>query len=77
MAFDGRGAWAEAEKWFAVYLSERPGGMLAPEALGRSMEAADKRGDRARAREIAVRYLAAYPKGAHAALAGSLSNEPP
>ncbi len=77
MAFDGRGAWSEAEKWFGVYLAERPGGALAPEALGRSMECAQKRGDAARASEIAQRYLAAYPKGAHAALAASLVSGPP
>jgi len=73
MAFDGKHAWAEAERWFGVYLSERPGGALAPEALGRSMECADKRGDAADARALATRYLAAYPKGAQAALAERLA----
>ena len=72
MAFDGRAAWSEAGRWFAVYLAERPGGALAPEALGRSMECAAKLGDRPRAREIAARYLAVYPRGAHAPLAKTL-----
>ncbi len=75
MAFDGQHAWADAERWFGVYLAESPGGALAPEALGRSMESADKRGDRARARALAQRYLAAYPKGAQAALATRLAAE--
>jgi TolA-binding protein len=75
MAFDGQHAWADAERWFGVYLAESPGGALAPEALGRSMESADKRGDHARARALAERYLAAYPKGAQAALATRLASE--
>jgi TolA-binding protein len=73
MAFDGKHAWAEAERWFGVYLAESPGGALAPEALGRSMECAENRGDHARARELAKRYLAAYPSGAQASLAERLS----
>src|SRR5262249_53106113 len=56
MAFDGRGSFGEAARWFAAYLAERPSGPLAPEALGRSMECAEKLGDRARARELAGRY---------------------
>lgn len=72
MAFDGRGAWAEAERWFAVYLAERPRGALAPEALGRSIECARNLQLRARASELAARYLAAYPNGAHAGLAATL-----
>ncbi|WP_437290546.1 FecR domain-containing protein [Sorangium sp. So ce406] len=73
MAFDGRGAWAEAERWFAVYLAERPRGALAPEALGRSIECARNLKLHARARELAARYLAAYPNGAHAGLATALA----
>ncbi|WP_437677048.1 FecR domain-containing protein [Sorangium sp. So ce131] len=73
MAFDGRGAWAEAERWFAVYLAERPRGTLAPEALGRSLECARNLNLPARARELAARYLAAYPNGAHAGLAATLA----
>ncbi|WP_437485407.1 FecR domain-containing protein [Sorangium sp. So ce1014] len=73
MAFDGRGAWAEAERWFAVYLAERPRGALAPEALGRSLECARNLKLHARARELAARYLAAYPDGAHAGLATAIA----
>ncbi|WP_437313868.1 FecR domain-containing protein [Sorangium sp. So ce385] len=73
MAFDGRGAWAEAERWFAVYLAERPRGALAPEALGRSLECARNLKLHARARELAARYLAAYPNGAHAGLAATIA----
>jgi TolA-binding protein len=77
MAFDGQHAWADADRWFAVYLAERPGGPLAPEALGRSMESADRRGDAQRARELAERYLAAYPSGPQAGLATRLAGGSP
>jgi TolA-binding protein len=72
MAFDGAHAYAEAHRWFAAYLAERPGGALAAEALGRTMEAEQRTGDLARARETAQQYLARYPAGAHADLAKSL-----
>ncbi|NUO52695.1 MAG: hypothetical protein HOV80_27935 [Polyangiaceae bacterium] len=76
MAFDGRRSWGEAERWFGVYLSERPSGALAPEALGRSIEAARGSGNTARARTLAQRYLDAHPNGAHAALAKKVLAEP-
>jgi TolA-binding protein len=72
MAFDGARAFDEAHRWFSTYLAERPGGALAAEALGRTMEAEQRTGDLARARQTAERYLARYPTGAHAALAKSL-----
>jgi TolA-binding protein len=72
LAFDGAHAYAEAHAWFAAYLAERPSGALAGEALGRSMEAEQRLGDLDAARETARRYLARYPTGAHAGLAGSL-----
>lgn len=72
MAFDGAGAFAEAHRWFQVYLTEQPGGALAAEALGRLMEAEQRLGDLAAARASAERYLARFPDGAHAALARSL-----
>ncbi len=65
-AFDQRGAYGEAARWFSLYLQEQPGGSLAREALGRLMECRERSGDRAGAREAAERYLAAYPSGAHA-----------
>jgi TolA-binding protein len=72
LAFDGAHSFAEAHRWFAAYLAERPSGPLAPEALGRLMEAEQRLGDLATARATATRYLARYPTGAHAALAASL-----
>lgn len=72
MAFDGARSYGEAHRWFSVYLAERPGGALAAEALGRTMEAEQRSGDLAAARATAQRYLARYPGGAHADLAKSL-----
>ena len=72
MAFDGARAFPEAHRWFQTYLAERSGGALAAEALGRTMEAEQRMGDLAQARETATRYIASYPNGAHAALARSL-----
>jgi TolA-binding protein len=62
-AFDQRGAYAEAARWFETYLREQPAGSLAREALGRQMEAADRAGQRARAQALAERYLKLYPAG--------------
>jgi transmembrane sensor len=72
IAFDSAGAYAEARKWFGTYLSERPAGGLATEALGREMEAEQRTGDLALARATASSYLSRYPLGAHAQLAKSL-----
>jgi hypothetical protein len=63
---------SEAERWFSTYLTERPGGPFAAEALGRVMEIQHRAGQTDAARATAARYLAAYPTGAHAALAQSL-----
>ena len=54
---------------FEEYLAERPNGPLAREAMGRAIEARYGAGDQARAKELAARYLAAWPDGPHAALA--------
>lgn len=72
LAFDSAGAYAEAKQWFAAYLSERPAGALAAEALGRQMEAEQRSGDLVAARATASSYLTRYPAGAHARLAQSL-----
>ncbi len=72
LAFDGAHAYADAHRWFKAYLAERPGGALAGEALGRTMEAEQRLGDLGAARETARSYIARYPAGAHADLANSL-----
>jgi len=74
LAFDGSSAFDEAHRWFGLYLAERPAGTLAAEALGRTMEAEQRLGDLAAARNTAALYLNRYPTGAHARLAESLQN---
>jgi hypothetical protein len=72
MEFDQRGAFAEAERWFANYLAEQPHGPLAREALGRRMEALDRAGNIDAARAVAQSYKSSYPRGPHMRLAERL-----
>ena len=72
IAFDSARSYPEAHRWFATYLSERPAGALAAEALGRTMEAEQRMGDLDAARATASKYLQRYPSGAHVRLAKSL-----
>jgi hypothetical protein len=74
--FDQRGAFAEAEHWFANYLAEQPRGALAREALGRRMEALERSGNRDAARQVAASYRKSYPRGPHIRLAERLLLSP-
>jgi TolA-binding protein len=69
LAFEKRGAYAEAARWFATYLNEQPQGALMGDAIGRLMEARDRAGDRAAARRDAERYLQRFPEGPYAGTA--------
>lgn len=69
IAMDIRRQMKPAGDDFELYLRERPQGPLAREAMGRAIEARYGAGEQDRAKELATRYLAAYPDGAHAALA--------
>jgi transmembrane sensor len=69
------GGHGEALQWFTTYLSERPRGRLAREAAGRLIEAHEKSGNRAAARESARRYLRDYPGGPHAEMAKAIISE--
>jgi TolA-binding protein len=72
LEFDNHAAYAEAAEWFRIYLNEEPHGDLAREALGRLLEAKQRHGELASARELADRYLRDYPQGPHADLARAL-----
>lgn len=77
VAFDGRGDYPEASRWFRTYLAEQPGGSLSREALGRLMEALQRSGDTEGARRVAAQYISLYPTGPHAVLARTLSQSSP
>jgi transmembrane sensor len=70
--FDQRAAYAEAARWFRIYLGEQPGGPLAREAEGRLIESLSRAGERDGARKVAEGYLAKYPHGPHARVAQQL-----
>ncbi|MEZ4369314.1 MAG: FecR domain-containing protein [Polyangiaceae bacterium] len=75
LAFDGARDYSSARRWFSAYLSERPGGGLAQEALGRLMESEHRLGDTANAAAHAEQYLKRFPGGPHAGLARSIGGE--
>lgn len=69
LAFEKRGAYGDAARWFATYLNEQPQGPLMGDAIGRLMEARDRAGDRTAARRDAERYLQRFPNGPYAGTA--------
>jgi len=75
ITFDKQGAHAEAARWFATYLRERPRGRLAREAAGRLLEARLRSGDKALAREAARAYLRDFPGGPHAEVARAAAGD--
>jgi TolA-binding protein len=71
--FDQRGRYASAAEWFARYIQEQPRGPLVDEARGRLMEAWQRSGNAAKAREVAEAYLTRSPRGQYADLARRLT----
>ncbi len=63
------GNMAKAISWYDRYLTETPGGPLAPEAMGRRMVALRKLGNTAAAKQSAESYLQRFPGGPYAGLA--------
>ncbi|HWA74612.1 MAG TPA: FecR domain-containing protein [Polyangiaceae bacterium] len=76
LEFDGFSAYSKAADWFRTYLRENPSGPLARDARGRLMEATQRSGSRAEARELARSYLLDYPAGPHAELARRIVSSP-
>jgi len=72
LAFEKRGAYAEAARWFSRYLDEQPEGPLMGDAVGRLMEARHRAGDRPAARRDAERYLQRFPEGPYAGTARAI-----
>lgn len=67
----------EAERQFSSYVRGWPHGAFFPEALGRLLEAQNRRGATARARVTAERYLQVLPRGPHARLARTVVDASP
>jgi TolA-binding protein len=72
VAFDQRGDFIRAVRYFEAYLREQPGGSLRAEATGRLMESWQRAGQVSEARRIAEQYLARYPQGPQAVRAKQL-----
>lgn len=71
ISMDQRRSPGEARRWFSTYMQESPNGPFAEQALGRLLELAAN-GKPENAKQLAERYLARFPNGAHARLARSL-----
>jgi hypothetical protein len=74
LAHDGSSGFAEAARWFTLYLAEAPRGPLAREAMGRLLEAQLQSNAEGEARVTAQHYLKSFPEGPHAALARRVSD---
>lgn len=72
VAFDQRGDFLRAARYFEAYLREQPSGPLRAEATGRLMESWQRAGRVGDARRVAEQYLARYPSGPQAARAKQL-----
>jgi len=66
VAFERKHAYAEAARWFEIYMREQPSGPLMGDAFGRLMQARALSGDVDRAREHAQQYLHRFPEGPYA-----------
>jgi ferric-dicitrate binding protein FerR (iron transport regulator) len=71
----GQGA-REALSWYDRYLNESAGGSYTEEALGREMVLLRRSEGDVRARDVARRYLTAYPRGIYASAAAGLLHDP-
>jgi TolA-binding protein len=72
VAYERRGDYTEAARWFSTYLDEQPSGPLMGDAVGRLMEARHRGGERAAARRDAEHYLQRFPEGPYAGTARAI-----
>jgi transmembrane sensor len=66
IAFEREHAYAEATRWFDIYLRDQPSGPLMGDAFGRVMQSRSRAGDTQRARSDAQQYLRKFPEGPYA-----------
>jgi len=73
---DDRGEVAAGLAWYRRYLSERPQGPYAAEALGRKMLAVERISGRDAARSVAAEYIERFPNGTYLLQAHSILANP-
>lgn len=66
LVFEKDRDYAQAARWFEIYLHEQPDGPLMGDAFGRLMEARFRSGDDPGARTSAQQYLRRFPEGPYA-----------
>lgn len=66
IAFEREHDYAEAARWFEIYLRDQPSGPLMGDSFGRLMQARSRVGDVQRARSDAQQYLRRFPEGPYA-----------
>jgi hypothetical protein len=66
VAFESQHAYAEASRWFEIYLRDQPSGPLMGDSFGRLMQARARGGDHQAARSDAQEYLRRFPAGPYA-----------
>lgn len=69
---ESSGALDQAVRDYTAATSESPGGAFGQDALGRTMEIEQRRGNTDRAHTLAEQYLRSFPKGPHAGYASSV-----
>jgi TolA-binding protein len=69
---EANGAADDAVRSYASAMNESPDGAFAQDALGRTMELEQRRGNAARARALAGEYLSRHPNGPYRAYATSV-----
>lgn len=73
---EASGAADDALRAYASVMSESPNGAFAQDALGRTMELEQRRGNTERAKALASEYLRKHPNGPHRAYAASVVDAP-
>lgn len=69
---EANGASDDAVRAYASVMSESPNGAFAQDALGRTMQLEQRRGNTARARALANEYVGKHPNGPYRAYAASV-----
>lgn len=66
IAFETQHSYAEAARWFEIYMRDQPSGPLMGDSFGRLMQARSRGGEIQAARSDAQEYLRRFPAGPYA-----------